>query len=701
MELWLLCLLVGSSALICLAAGGAVFSPLLLPEDMAERELDVPGFPAGELARAGVEWRVLGEEGRPRCVEVAAGGAAGPIPAGRKATSLHFLHACRPGNGVQSWRRAARHSVGTGAPRPDYLTVLRYRVLYADGSELTVPVRWGEGIEGIARRTFEPVSRFIADMACARVAWTGALDREADKRPVLYAMEWPNPYPEKEIDRIEVIGGPKDAGEALVFAITLGHEASPGRLFYVAPWGDDDAPGTYDEPWASLRKAAEVLETGDTVYVRGGTYEVRDVISPHNSGHEDAWITYVGFPGETAVLQCDQIHYPGPKNSVVIDNGQQVTVVASRSGAFHIYNRSYIRVRNLWFRDTAYEGIAVGAHPWRPDGAADDYEPSHHIEILHNTTERSVTTGIGAWGSPGAELRDIKIIGNRVLNAFDPRLILATTDAGFQARERRALRDGTPVGEENLDVVCVHGFEVAHNEVSWGGKEGIDCKESVRDGDVHHNYCHDMFVLRDFPGGKVGIYIDSWHDDLCRIDVHHNVCERNGHGICLMNEGGSPIYDVRIRRNLCKDNYWWGICLRCNVESEEWVRDVEVTSNTIYRNGFQAGNRSGLGGIALTSSTRRYKNLLIRDNICVGNRDFPLAYHREADLYGHNVRMEHNLCWPLDLACRRGQTFLPTFGSLPVLEEPTFIDPEAYNFHLRPDGTRTDLGAFPFNRSRQ
>jgi hypothetical protein len=80
--------------------------------------------------------------------------------------------------------------------------------------------------------------------------------------------------------------------------------------------------------------------------------------------------------------------------------------------------------------------------------------------------------------------------------------------------------------------------------------------------------------------------------------------------------------------------------------------------------------------------------------------------------------MEYNLCWPLDLRCRRGQTFLPTFGALPVLDEPGFVDPEAYNFRLSPDspaidaghpdpeyndpdGTRNDLGAFPFDRSEE
>ena len=719
MEMKLLTLiLLGCACAHVWAGRNAQFSTVKLPPDALTQVGDTPGFPVGNARLGDVPWQIGGEDGRPRAVEVSRGETAVEVNVGMRGQSLHFLHAFRPGPGVRGWRARTRESVETGSPRPDYPTVFRYGIRYADDTRLTIPVRWGEGVESAARRTFEPVSRFIADMACARVAWEGPLDQKADLRPVAYAMDWSNPYPDKEIVSVEVLGGneDRDFGTGFLYAVSVGHESRAGRIFYVAPDGDNAHPGTYERPWADLHKAAETLEPGDTVYVRGGVYELHRVVSPYNSGREDAWITYAGYPGETAVLDASDIHCSSPRNEMEIDNGRKVTVAASRSGAFHIFNRSYIRVRNLQIRDAAYEGIAIGGFPWWQRNLPEGLEPSHHIEILYNTTNRTVTTGIGAWGNPGAELRDIRIVGNRVLNAFHPELILSTTDPGWQARTRRNLQRGRPVGEENLDVVCVHGFEVAYNEVSWGGKEGIDCKETGRDGDIHHNYCHDQFVLRGFLGGKVNIYIDSWHGDLNDIDVHHNVCERSGTGIRLMNEGGTPLRNVRVRRNLCVDNYWFGIAVRCNVRSDEWVENIRVLNNTVFRNGYKEGNNSMLGGISIGTSTRRLRNVIIRNNISVENRDYALAYHRDADLFERSCRMDYNLCRPAEMHIRgRGQR-LPTFGMLPVLAEPKFVCAEDYNFRLAPespaidaghpdeayndqDGTRNDLGAFPFDQT--
>ncbi len=721
MKLLFLCLLMTACAQVWAAHGAARhadFSPVSLPRAILDRRVDLCGLPGGSVRLGGVSWLVGGGQDPARCVEVEAGERVEGIPVGMKGRSVHFLHVFRPGPGVHAWRRRVRESVETGSPRPDYPMAFSYGVRYANGTELTVPVRWGEGVENAFRRTFEPVSRFIADLPCARIAWKGALDQQTDRRPVAYVMDWPNPYPDREIASIDVVGAneARDFGRATLYGVSVGHAAPAGRVFYVAPEGDNARPGTYDAPWADLHKAAETLQAGDTVYVRGGTYRLHRVVSPHNSGREGQWITYAGFPGETAVLDASDIHTSGGRNRMEIDNGRKVTVTASRCGAFHIFNRSYIRVRNLQVRDAAYEGIAIGGFPWWGREVPEDLESSHHIEILYNTTNRTVTTGIGAWGTPGAELRDIRIIGNRVLNAFDPELILSTTDPGWQEHTRRQLRRGRPVGEENLDVVCVHGFEVAHNEVSWGGKEGIDCKETGRDGDIHHNYCHDQFVLRGFLGGKANIYIDSWHGELSDIDVHHNVCERSGTGIRLMNEGGTALRNVRVRRNLCLDNYWFGIAVRCNVRSDNWVENIRVLNNTVYRNGYKEGNHTMLGGISIGTGTRRLRDVIIRNNISVDNRDYALAYHRDADLFEGNIRIDRNLCWPLDLRVRPDRRRLPTFGVLPVLERPGFIAPDDYNFRLAPDspaidaghpdqayndpdGTRNDQGAFPFNQS--
>ncbi|MGD9518165.1 MAG: DUF5123 domain-containing protein, partial [Armatimonadota bacterium] len=51
--------------------------------------------------------------------------------------------------------------------------------------------------------------------------------------------------------------------------------AGGGREYYVAaedPRADDDNDGSRTSPWKTLCGAAEVIQPGDTVWIRGGVY---------------------------------------------------------------------------------------------------------------------------------------------------------------------------------------------------------------------------------------------------------------------------------------------------------------------------------------------------------------------------------------------------------------------------------------------
>ncbi|MFB9615761.1 DUF1565 domain-containing protein, partial [Kutzneria kofuensis] len=54
-------------------------------------------------------------------------------------------------------------------------------------------------------------------------------------------------------------------------AAAVGSPAA-GKTYYVAPSGNDSAAGTQTAPWASIAHAQAVVQAGDTVYFRGGTY---------------------------------------------------------------------------------------------------------------------------------------------------------------------------------------------------------------------------------------------------------------------------------------------------------------------------------------------------------------------------------------------------------------------------------------------
>ncbi len=72
--------------------------------------------------------------------------------------------------------------------------------------------------------------------------------------------------------------------------------------YFVAPQGDDAAPGGESQPWASFQHAADSVQAGDTVCFRAGTYAVEQAISISGSGTPEAPVAYVAYQNERPVL---------------------------------------------------------------------------------------------------------------------------------------------------------------------------------------------------------------------------------------------------------------------------------------------------------------------------------------------------------------------------------------------------------------
>lgn len=85
--------------------------------------------------------------------------------------------------------------------------------------------------------------------------------------------------------------------------------------YYVATNGNDSNPGTFTEPWATWYYGVSQLVAGDTLYIRGGTYQPTGTFSDagfgdsynavtiHNTnGTAENRIVVMGYPGERAIL---------------------------------------------------------------------------------------------------------------------------------------------------------------------------------------------------------------------------------------------------------------------------------------------------------------------------------------------------------------------------------------------------------------
>ena len=72
--------------------------------------------------------------------------------------------------------------------------------------------------------------------------------------------------------------------------------------YYVAISGSDTNNGTAGSPFRSIEKAVSVVQSGQTIYVRGGTYNLTATIAIAKSGTANSIISLFAFQDERPVL---------------------------------------------------------------------------------------------------------------------------------------------------------------------------------------------------------------------------------------------------------------------------------------------------------------------------------------------------------------------------------------------------------------
>jgi len=155
----------------------------------------------------------------------------------------------------------------------------------------------------------------------------------------------------------------RTVGIAFGAAVLAAAAASLSAAEYVVdnrnPAAADDNPGTWDKPWKTVGRAADVAKAGDTVCVMEGVYD--ETLAPKNSGRAGAPVLFRGLPrhkaqlkgadtGKTAYVRIEGFHFAGQGVSVggdhvwIVDNTfekvRRTTVGGSGSAITVAYNRS-------------------------------------------------------------------------------------------------------------------------------------------------------------------------------------------------------------------------------------------------------------------------------------------------------------------------------------------------------------------------
>ena len=321
------------------------------------------------------------------------------------------------------------------------------------------------------------------------------------------------------------------------------------RVFYVAVSGSDANPGSLARPWRTIRKAADSLVAGDTVYIRNGTY--RERVIPQNSGTDaDRPIRYISYPGETATIDGTGLAVPDDE------------------GLFQVEGKKYLVISGLRIINAEFAGIYIHG--------------SRRITVEKNRTLKTVSSGIGIWNSS-----DVVADGNDVAKACS---------GGMQ---------------ESISIAHTCRFEVKNNQVHHvanSEKEGICVKDGSYNGKVygnrvhhitavgiyldawnHHTFDIEIFgnVVHDVTNAN-GIQLSSETGGLLeRIKVYNNIVYRNKYfGIAIADAGlrtvRHPIRNVEIVNNTAWGNgIPWGGGISCY---DGDARDILLRNNICCRN---------------------------------------------------------------------------------------------------------------------
>ena len=92
-----------------------------------------------------------------------------------------------------------------------------------------------------------------------------------------------------------------------------------GAVYYVAPDGNDSNAGSEKKPFATLNKANKVVSAGDTVWIRGGIYDLHDtvfyerykmtagILLTASGESDDNRIYYLAYPGERPIFDATNL----------------------------------------------------------------------------------------------------------------------------------------------------------------------------------------------------------------------------------------------------------------------------------------------------------------------------------------------------------------------------------------------------------
>ncbi len=302
----------------------------------------------------------------------------------------------------------------------------------------------------------------------------------------------------------------------ILLLITLGPVASSSmaEIYYVSPTGSDGNSGSQNNPWANVEYAARKAKPGDTIFVRGGTYQEGEVWLRAEYGHG-------GAPGKLLTIKA----YPN-----------EIPVFVNSKRPF-IIGCNYIRIEGLHFKN----GKSIGVE-------------GNTVQIVNNTF-----TGSGyGWASIHAGGTNILLEGNKcdingntvgtqghcyyisngVNITIKNNVAKGMTGYGIHVFDQRRSGD-RPDFERLIKNVIIEGNVTSHSEKRSGIVLAAYDHARIEDVIVRNNVA--------FNNPNSGIFVPGI---VSNVKIYNNTLFGNGETALLIYGKAGDVTNVEIKNNI-------------------------------------------------------------------------------------------------------------------------------------------------------
>lgn len=362
------------------------------------------------------------------------------------------------------------------------------------------------------------------------------------------------------------------------------NNVTSGTVYYVSPAGSDLNPGTLNQPFATIQKAANVAKEGSTIYIRGGVYNQKVRVT--HSGASGAPITFQNYQNEKVIL-----------------DGSKVKL--EDDGLFTIEDKNYIQVNGLEFRNLKSTKISETPIGIYITGTGSNIEiRNNYIHHIEANVKNGNAHGIAVYGtSSNAQnnLNHIVIDNNEVANL---KLGLSEAIAVNGNVDSFEVTDNKVHDNNNIGIVLIGHEGVSPVAALDQARNGI-----VRNNIVHHNSSFNNTSYNEYSAD--GIYVDGGKE----IIIEQNQSYENDLGIEVASEhAGKSASQITVRDNTISNNIMSGIALGGYDSQQGYAENNTITNNIIYKNDTRDQES---GQIELNYDTRN--NVITNNHIYASN----------------------------------------------------------------------------------